>query len=38
MFVDHLSALRKRLLKGRLLNIAHGKVQPKYKIKVPVLK
>ena len=36
LFVDHLSSLRKRLLKGRLLNIAHGKVIPKYKIKLPV--
>lgn len=38
MFVDHLSSLRKRLLKNRLLNIAYGKVLPKYKIKIPVLK
>jgi peptide deformylase len=36
LFIDHLSSLRKRLLKGRLNNIAHGKVQPHYKIKVPL--
>jgi peptide deformylase len=38
MLVDHLSSLKRRLLKGRLTNIAHGKVQPNYKIKVPVQK
>ncbi len=36
LFIDHLSPLRKRLLKSKLNNIAHGKVQPHYKIKVPV--
>ncbi len=36
LFIDHLSSLRKRLLRSRLNNIAHGKVQPRYKIKVPV--
>jgi len=36
LFVDYLSPLRKRLLKGKLNNIAHGKVQPHYRIKVPV--
>jgi len=35
LFIDHLSALRKRLLKGKLQNIAKGKVIPFYKIKVP---
>ena len=36
LFIDHLSSLRKRLLRSRLNNIAHGKIQPRYKIKVPV--
>jgi len=36
LFVDYLSPLRKRLLKGKLNNIARGKVQPHYRIKIPV--
>lgn len=36
LFIDYLSPLRKRLLKGKLMNIATGKVQPHYKIKIPV--
>jgi len=36
LFIDYLSPLRKRLLKGKLNNIARGKVQPHYRIKVPV--
>ena len=36
LLIDHLSPLRRRLLKGKLHNIAHGKVQPAYKIKTPV--
>lgn len=36
LFIDHLSPLRKRLLKGKLQNIAKGKVIPHYRIKVPV--
>ena len=36
LFIDYLSPLRKRLLKGKLLNISKGKVQPHYKIKIPV--
>jgi len=36
LFVDHLSPLRKRLLKSKLLNISKGKVLPHYKIKIPV--
>ncbi len=35
LFVDYLSPLRKRLLKGKLQNIAKGKVRPHYRIKVP---
>ncbi|MFA5534762.1 MAG: peptide deformylase, partial [Mariniphaga sp.] len=34
LFIDHLSPLRKRLLKARLRNIATGKVRPPYRIKV----
>lgn len=36
LFIDYLSPLRKRLLKSKLSNIAHGKVRPHYRIKVPV--
>ncbi len=36
LFIDYLSPLRKRLLKGKLNSIARGKVQPNYRIKVPV--
>lgn len=33
MFVDHVSSLRKRLIKGKLLNIAKGKVRAHYRTK-----
>ena len=36
LFIDYLSPLRKRLLKGKLTNIAKGKVLPHYRIKVPI--
>lgn len=36
LFIDHLSPLRKRLLKSKLRNIAMGKVQPHYRIKIPL--
>ncbi len=36
LFIDYLSPLKKRLLKGKLNSIARGKVQPHYRIKVPV--
>jgi len=36
LFIDYLSPLRKRLLKSKLNAIATGKVQPHYRIKVPV--
>ncbi len=36
LFIDHLAPLRKRLLKGKLNNIAKGKVKPAYRIKSPV--
>lgn len=35
LFIDYLSPLRKRLLKSKLTNIAQGKVQPHYRIKIP---
>jgi len=38
LFIDHLSPLRKRLLKGKLSNIAKGKVHPHYRIKIPAKK
>ncbi len=34
LFIDHLSPLRKRLLKSKLNAIASGKVRPHYRIKV----
>lgn len=36
LFIDYLSPLRKRLLKGKLHSIAAGKVQPHYRIKAPL--
>ncbi len=36
LFIDYLSALRRKLLKGKLISISKGKVQPHYKIKVPL--
>lgn len=36
LFTDHLSALKKRLLKGKLVSISKGKVQPGYRIKAPL--
>lgn len=36
LFIDYLSPLKKRLLKSKLNSIARGKVQPHYRIKVPV--
>lgn len=38
LFTDHLKPLRRRMLKGRLQNIAKGKVDVKYKMKFPLLK
>ena len=38
LFTDHLSALKKRLLKGKLASISKGKVQPGYRIKAPLTK
>lgn len=38
LFIDHLSVLRKRLLKSKLLNITKGKVKTHYRIKTPIRK
>lgn len=35
LFTDHLSPLKRKLLKGRLTNISKGKVKAGYRIKVP---
>jgi peptide deformylase len=36
LFTDHISQLRKRLLKGKLLDISKGKVKTDYKMRFPV--
>lgn len=38
MFTDHLSALKKRLLKGKLSNISAGKFKQNYRVILPKLK
>ena len=38
LFTDHLSSLKKRLLKGRLSNISKGKVQVDYRMRFPDMK
>jgi peptide deformylase len=35
LFIDHLSPLRKQLIKGRLSNISKGKVKVDYRMKFP---
>lgn len=35
LFTDHLTPLKKKLLKGKLTNISKGKVKVEYRIKVP---
>lgn len=35
LFTDHITAFKKRLLKGRLTNISKGKVDVDYRIKAP---
>lgn len=37
LFTDHLSPLKKRLMKGKLSNISKGKVRVDYKMKFPKL-
>jgi len=36
LFTDHLSPLKRRLLKTKLGNISKGNIQPKYRIKAPL--
>jgi peptide deformylase len=36
LFIDYLSPLRKRLLKGKLTNIAKGKIETRYRIVAPL--
>ena len=38
LFTDKLSSLKKRLIKGKLTNIAKGKIQVEYRMKFPELK
>jgi peptide deformylase len=38
MFVDYLTPLRKRLLKGKLVDITKGKVDTEYRIAAPLKK
>ncbi|HEY8402772.1 MAG TPA: peptide deformylase [Cytophagaceae bacterium] len=38
LFVDHLSGIKKRLLKNKLLNISKGIVDANYKMKFPIKK
>ncbi len=36
LFTDHISAFKRRLLKGKLTNISKGKVDADYRVKVPM--
>lgn len=38
LFTDHLTPFKKRLLKGKLMNISKGKVKPSYRILAPLAK
>lgn len=38
LFTDHISGLRKRLIKGKLSNISKGRISPNYKMKFPLNK
>ncbi|QXP61510.1 peptide deformylase [Olleya sp. HaHaR_3_96] len=38
LFTDHLSALKKRLIKGKLTNISKGKINVDYRMKFPLMK
>ena len=35
LFTDHISAFKRRLLKGKLMNISKGRVNTEYMVKVP---
>lgn len=36
LFVDHLSSLKKQLIKGKLTNISRGKYEADYRVKAPI--
>lgn len=36
LFIDYLSPLKRKILRGKLLNITKGKVTPHYKIRTPL--
>lgn len=36
LFTDHISPIKKRLLKGKLASISKGKIKTKYRIKAPL--
>lgn len=38
LFTDHISAFKKRLLKGKLSNISKGKINPPYNMRFPLKK
>lgn len=38
LFIDHISPLRKRMIKGKLANISKGNISVDYKMKFPLLK
>ena len=38
LFTDHLTPFKKRLLKGKLMNISKGKIKPSYRILAPLAK
>jgi peptide deformylase len=38
LFLDHISSMKKRLLKGKLINISKGITDAKYKMKFPIKK
>jgi len=38
LFLDHISSMKKRLLKGKLTNISKGITDAKYKMKFPIKK
>lgn len=38
LFTDHISAFRKRLVKGKLSNISKGKIHPNYNMRFPLKK
>jgi peptide deformylase len=35
LFIDHISAFKRQLLKGKLSNISRGKINVRYRMKFP---